>query len=305
MTMMRSSRRAVTLIEALVVIAVGSVVFGMILYAMTSTGKATDRAVASQQMSQEALAISRNVERIMRFRVAPSNLVQEMPARGGAGAPTAAGGGATIPESVKPVLAAGTDAASSATAADRVTSGAAPKPAVPAKKLPPSVQPIMTSGTAEGGADTESTTPTAHPAAASATAPPDTDRFDVSSLRIVSLARHATGEGPVVTIDNSAGDKPRHVGTTWLQPGAAATDETPRKVLGANADKFCSDISFRYADSFDGLEPRWVTSSKAPRLVEYTVRVWPARPEYKTFEDARDKDGRAIGFTLTSAVRLP
>ena len=183
MTMNRSSRRAVTLIEALVVVAVGSVVLGMILYAMTSTGKATDRAVSSQQMSQEALAISRSVERAIRFRVAPANLVPENPARGGAGAPAAAGGG-TVPESVKPILTAGSDAAmSSASASDRPGSApmSATKPPAPAKKLPASVQPLMTSGTVEGGgADAETTTAT-HASAAAAAPPattPDTDRFD-------------------------------------------------------------------------------------------------------------------------------
>ena len=126
-----------------------------------------------------------------------------------------------------------------------------------------------------------------------------------SSLQIASLARAKSGDGPVVSITNTTGDTPRHVEMTWTKPGAAATDQAPRRKLGPNSDKFYSDISFRYAESFDGLEPRWTASAKSPRLVEYTVRVWPARPEFKRFEDARDKDGRPLGYTLTSAVRLP
>jgi len=79
-----------------------------------------------------------------------------------------------------------------------------------------------------------------------------------------------------------------------------------QKSFGSFSDKINCQISFRYAEEFKQTDAVWTRNAKAsvPRLVEYTVRVWPVRLNASNYEDARDADGRPAGFQLTSAVAL-
>src|SRR5262249_33239169 len=83
-------------------------------------------------------------------------------------------------------------------------------------------------------------------------------------------------------------------------PAQASPDEqTNVKVLGANWKHFQSSVSFRYASGFDqsGLAAKWLGDSdkEVPRLLEYTIRVWPVQPAV-AFAESRDSTGRPLGF---------
>ena len=92
---------------------------------------------------------------------------------------------------------------------------------------------------------------------------------------------------------------------------ATAADLPPVvRAVGTNPDRFHASVSFRYASAFDGLDARWERRAAAgtvPRLVEYTVRVWPRRTGDgpQSFAESRDASGRPRGFQLVSAVALP
>ncbi len=88
------------------------------------------------------------------------------------------------------------------------------------------------------------------------------------------------------------------------QQGNSATN---RRNLAAQADRYQSSISFRYATDATTAGAVWISATnEVPRLVEYTIRIWPNRPQFRNFDDARDpQSGRPLGFEYISAVRLP
>lgn len=79
-----------------------------------------------------------------------------------------------------------------------------------------------------------------------------------------------------------------------------------RRDLASQSDRYQSSISFRYATDATTNSATWTPSTnEVPRLIEYTIRLWPNRPQFRNFEDARDPAGRTLGFEYISAVRLP
>jgi len=67
-------RRGMTLVEMLVVTAVGVAVLGMILGVFIETNRSTDRTISRQQGLQEAMTRGQAVERMIRFRVRSEDL---------------------------------------------------------------------------------------------------------------------------------------------------------------------------------------------------------------------------------------
>jgi prepilin-type N-terminal cleavage/methylation domain-containing protein len=66
--------RGMTLVETLVVVAVGTVLLGLILGAFIETNRATNSTIARQQALQEALTKGQAIERMIRFRVRSEDL---------------------------------------------------------------------------------------------------------------------------------------------------------------------------------------------------------------------------------------
>lgn len=99
------SRRGMTLIETLVTMALASVVFGLILDTLVSTQRESDRLSSTEQMHQEALLISQNVERVLRYRLAPEEL-EGLTSGGAAPDAAPAGGGAVTTSSLPASIAA-------------------------------------------------------------------------------------------------------------------------------------------------------------------------------------------------------
>jgi prepilin-type N-terminal cleavage/methylation domain-containing protein len=213
-TQINSRRRAMTLIEILVVVAIGLLVVGLVLEAMIGTNRATDELTAREGMRQEALLIAQSVEKVARYRVAPTEL-----------APGAAAG--------------------------------------------------------------------------------VVEQFGPSQLRLCSLAYGADKDHLLQTVASAGGtSQAQHV--IMRSSDGAEPDKAPAKRLGSNADRFKSDIAFRYASEYKDLEPIWSDqATSTPRLIEYTVRVWPNDPKMARFEVAQDSRGRNVGFRLTGAVTLP
>jgi hypothetical protein len=94
-----------------------------------------------------------------------------------------------------------------------------------------------------------------------------------------------------------------YIQTRDLQGNAAIS----RRDLSSQSDRYQSSISFRYATDATTSSAVWMGSTnEVPRLIEYTIRLWPNRPQFRNFEDARDpQSGRPLGFEYISAVRLP
>jgi prepilin-type N-terminal cleavage/methylation domain-containing protein len=80
-----------------------------------------------------------------------------------------------------------------------------------------------------------------------------------------------------------------------------------RRDLASQSDRYQSSISFRYATFATTSSAAWTGSSnEVPRLIEYTIRIWPNRPQFRNYDDARDPvTGRLLGFEYISAVRVP
>lgn len=55
-----------------------------------------------------------------------------------------------------------------------------------------------------------------------------------------------------------------------------------------NADAYCAEVAFAYAESVDNFAPKWKDElSTTPLLMKITVRVWPRVAGFNSFEDAR------------------
>lgn len=247
-------RSGMTIVELSVVVAIGVVVFGMILQAMTDTDRASREVVMHQTLRQEALTIGRGIEREIRYRVDSSDLETQAFLSGGAGQDSAAGGETTAPAVV-----------------------AGPTPPAPAQPAP-------------------------------AIAPkPSADAFTAEALRFNSLRRkQPAGQHTVTLTTTQDATGVRHVTTVASETGLAPDADAAGDKLGDNPDIIQSEVSFRYAADYDGVSAKWVESvGTAPRLIEYTVRVWPKLDKYKTFVDAKADKGSAAAFEYTSAVVLP
>ncbi|MBX7244389.1 MAG: hypothetical protein K1X53_02755 [Candidatus Sumerlaeaceae bacterium] len=228
-----AARRAFTIVEIIVVVGIGTVVFGLILGAFIETQREADRLLMEQELHREGLVIGRMVERIIRFRLPAGEL-----ASGGAGQDAAAGGETT---------------------------------ATAAKTVAPQVS--------------------------------KTDKFTAGELTVLSLALGTSAEEILCGISNGTSAGSRHV---MLKNTSAEGEGGRSKPLGSNTDRYQSEISFRYASEFKGTDAVWKADASAtPRLVEFAVRVWPNRPTFKNFADAKDGSGRNLGFTFTSAVAVP
>ena len=207
-------RRGMTLVEVLVVVAVGLLVVGLIVEALIVTNRAADKLTLREGMRQEALLIAQSVEKLTRFRVAPDEL-----------APGAAAG--------------------------------------------------------------------------------VSEQYSPAELRLCSPVYGGDKERIFQTVSSAGGDE--KVQCVTMRPaGSTEPGKAPAKRLGASSERFRSDIAFRYASQFEGLEPVWSDqATTAPKLIEYTVRVWPNDPKMTGYEQAQDSQGRNLGFRLTGAVKLP
>lgn len=94
-----------------------------------------------------------------------------------------------------------------------------------------------------------------------------------------------------------------YVQTRELQGSTAVS----RRDLASQSERYQSSISFRYATEATTASAVWVASSnEVPRAVEYTIRIWPNRSQFRNYDDARDPvTGRLLGFEYISAVRIP
>lgn len=351
--MIRQKNRGLTLVETLVYLALGSVVFGLVLGALISTERASARLSATEQMRQEAMLVAQSVDRVLRYRVAPADLDLRLTAGGAAEPESPTGGGAddssttasgadtngSIPGSILQALATSTSATSetagtthpmiaatqssptAANAASTATSSATPAPSpTPAatpdpKTMPPSVRAVFeTTGSASQVPAPQTTTTqqqagTAQPAAPAAPSQATAaERFSTDELIIYSLNSGPDPSRLVTAIRNSPGlgQEPMRAYLEQSAAGGAFGPGSHRETLGPNPDKFQTQVFFRYATDFDGVNAQWARESRlVPRVVEYTVRVWPRTKEPTTFEESRDPDGRPSGIQITSAVALP
>jgi hypothetical protein len=276
-----------TVVELAVVIALGTVVFGLILGALVQTSRASQDLVVRQQMRQEAMLIAQSVEKVLRFRVDGGDLVVAEASAGAA--PESSAGKSTVPRSLEETLRTTASAARASTPAPARTPTAAELTSVPA-----TLKPLLT-GTTES-------------AALERPRPQPGERYTAAELGLFSLSGKA--EKPLALIRNSKGleGEPRHAYVEWAPAGkvesAADAEGGAVEPLGSSSDRLQSSISFRYASGFDGLKARWqAQSGEVPRLVEYTVRVWP-RSAGPDFHKARNAAGQSVGFEYTSAVRL-
>jgi type II secretory pathway pseudopilin PulG len=338
--MMKRPQLGMTLMEALVVMSLSTVVFGLILNTLIGTQRESDRLTNAEQMHQEALMISQSVERVLRYRVSPADL--EGVALGGAAPEAAPGGGnaaqttSTLPASIAAISSATltmgntqqpTSSSQSAApnAAAPASSTAAPVDNGQPDRLAPAHRAEFTSVPAsiQGILGTTSTA-SAPPAPAGATMQPS-PAVAAPDPRAANLTRTSTGQerfaadevviyslgaGPdpgklVSAVRNSRGlgNVPSHAYIEQSPAGSAFAPAARRRSLGPNPDKFQSQVSFRFASSFDGTNAHWNREThQVPRLVEYTVRVWPVG-QRDTQEPAAN--GRiAPVFQLTSAVAL-
>lgn len=77
--------------------------------------------------------------------------------------------------------------------------------------------------------------------------------------------------------------------TVVIESGSEAVYSSP------NRDRIASQVQFRYAREFNGIEAVWnAAAGGTPRLVEYRVRVWPRRSgsEYEKAVDAQARPHR-------------
>ena len=354
------TNRGMTLIEALVVMGLSTVVFGLIMNTLIATHRESDRLASSEQLHQEALLISQKVERILRYRIAPDDL--EGVLAGGAGPDTAGGGGSvatsnTLPASIAGISSNTLQATPPATMtlaekspkavdtppSDRLsptgrseftsapasiqnilgtTTSAVQVPAQPVAATSPSLAP--TSGTITTRSDKP------NPSVASqaiASTEPTTNNNKAEQSVVAKLNRRAVngaerfssdevvvyslGSGPdpsrmVASLRNSRGigQQPSQAYLELTPAGGAFGPDARRHSLGTNPDKFQSQVSFRFATGFNGTDAKWTRESReVPRLVEYTVRVWPKGVQ-DSAEDDQQTFARSV-FQLTSAVALP
>jgi type II secretory pathway component PulJ len=73
-----------------------------------------------------------------------------------------------------------------------------------------------------------------------------------------------------------------------LAEEASLNGPAKRNILGNNADAYCAEVAFAYAESVDNFAPNWKDElSTTPLLTKITVRVWPRVAGFNSFEDAR------------------
>lgn len=360
-------RRGLTLVEAMVVMALGTIVFGLIITTLITTQRESDRLTTREQMHQEALLIGQSVERVLRYRISPEDL--EGVVAGGAGPDSVAGGGNATTSSPLPASIAAISSTTllattatqarapevATTAPAHVAQPAADSPerlapsqkaeftsvpasiqgilgttttAVPPRSSAPAIStdvlatsqamaaavkndnaraPVEPAAVANAPATTGSPAAiTAAPKAAARAAKPAQaqERFASDEVVIYSLG-NGPDPGKLVTAIRNArglGDVPSHA---FLELNAAGNSFAPgsrRRALGPNPDKFQSQVAFRFASQFNGTDAKWTRDSRdVPRIVEYTVRVWPVG---KGDQSLQGQDNPSDVFQITSAVAL-
>jgi hypothetical protein len=277
----RIRRSGFTLVEAVVMLAVTGVVLGLILDALIQTDRSSRELVDHQQMRQEALVIAANIEKLARYRVSPPQLAQ-------AGAPAGAEGPAEdIPHSLSvtgittAVLERAAETSPTATSTTDSPTTVTRMTDMDTTTMPPSVRTLFTTGTVQQPAED----PAANPAEA----------FAPGSMTLATLA---AGTEPHQLLQQIENDGQNRLVLRNVASGAFRT-------IGLQPDKFQATVSFRYAEHFDGLQPAYNPTASAPKLVEYTIRVWPRSERYPRFEQAIADGGRVVNFSLTSAMVLP
>lgn len=313
---------AYSLVEAMVALGVGTLVFGLIVATLITTQRAGDRLSRQQQVRQEALLISQSVERVLRYRVSPVELAAFS---GGAGQDGAAGGGTagseaatqTLPASIAPLMKEATlEPAQDSSDAPATTSSRParqPSPTTATANMesvdirtsaPQSVRPLFTTGSATLPAEQDAPLvqePKQNPRILGE------ERFSPNEVVVYSLT---TGPDPtrIVTAIRNAPASGASGSTAYLEQSATGNSFSPgtkRRALGLNSDRFHSQVAFRFATEADGLKAKWHREAQAlPQVIEYTVRVWPKLKGDPDFENARSPEGRPLGFQITSAVAL-
>ncbi|MGI8905652.1 MAG: hypothetical protein ACR2IE_04080 [Candidatus Sumerlaeaceae bacterium] len=375
MNQLSQRSRAMTLIEALVVMSLSTVVFGLILNTLMVTQRESDRITAVEQMHQEALLISQSVERTLRFRVAPEELEGAFSGGAGPNEPTAGGGAttSTLPASIAAIssstllMTTSSRSVAPVTPDSMETSTRAIEEASPERlptasrtdftSAPASIQgilgtttsvvvpPVPAATVANSGSPASqasvaaatsvsisaSSAPSApapvepaaaepkQPAPAQVGANPATvqagaakrpasgeERFSAAEVVVYSLGSGSDPGKVVSAIRNSRGlgPVPSHAFLEQSSLGSTFAPGARRRSLGPNSDRFQSQVSFRFASSFQGTRAKWMRETReVPRLVEYTVRVWPVGSG-DSFEEAERAEKRTPVFQLTSAVAL-
>lgn len=296
----RRRRAGLTLVELAVVLGIGTMVFGLVLAALIQTSRASDDLISRQQMRQEALLIGQSVEKMLRFRVDGDQLAFAAPAGGRGGAqPPGAAGGETTGTTASSTLPASLQETLLTTGTAPVAETTAPAPArtpTPDEltSVPATIRPLMmpTTGTASARPN-----------------PAPGELYAPDELTVYSPGGKSGRERPLASVRNSRGlpEETKHV---FLERFAVGADREPGasrvEKLGVSPDRFQSQVSFRYASEFDGLNARWkAKSAQVPRVIEYTVRVWPVGAG-GDFASARDRQtGRPVGFEYAGGVKLP
>jgi prepilin-type N-terminal cleavage/methylation domain-containing protein len=282
---MKLRKRAFTLIEILVVIAISGVVFGLILDALIETDRGSRAIVSHQQMRQEAMAISNSLEKLLRMH-------PELSPQGGAAPEPASGGAlaAEIPASLNSTgmttavlkqaarqSAAERDVNTTVSVPSRVTSGT----------LPSSVRDLFSTSTQPSSKESSGTRHTEF----------TTSSITLGSLAFVSPGQVSTGIWQIVT-DKSAGAS---------CVAAHELNSSKFRKLGVLSDQFQSEIYFRFGEPVEGkpeVQYEEEAQSKLPSLIEYTIRVWPRSDKYPSFDSAISPEGRPLRFAITSAVAM-
>ncbi len=289
-------QRGFTVIEMSIVMALGTLVFGMVLAALTETSRASDEVVASQQMRQEALLIAQSVERIVRYRVDAGELalagIEEL----------------QVPPGEATVVAQRTTAPQAAASTVPLslvdnfpTTSAAVQMPAPSARTPTAAELTSVPATIRSILTTTTTAQQKRPPAGKE------ERFTSSELTVYSLSGGHEPSRLLTTIRNSRGlpNEPRHAYIDRNEPGDAneeARGSTER--LGGSSDRLQSSIAFRYGTEYIGTDAQWQRrSGEVPRVIEYTVYVWPTTAGVD-FASAKDSQGRAAGFKYTSAVSV-
>jgi type II secretory pathway pseudopilin PulG len=273
--------RGFTIVEALVVVAGSAIVLGLLLDVFIETTRQSEMVVENQNARQEAIIIAQRVEKVMRFRLPGQAPAEAAPA----GAPSSAAMSDTSPPAAEDPLTTGPTSMDFVSTAPADTETSPPATPDTMTSAPPSVRAFLTTMTAQ----------TAHP----------TDLFTSDTLRVRSLASGLRPEAIVHTISNEKHPEAQ-VADAVLQvsPDGTETTQVTTRRLGAHADRFHSQVSFRYASAVENLEGQYTDATDAvPMLVQYRVRVWPKRlgPLYETAVDSRGQSSR---FEIISAVVL-
>lgn len=289
-----------TLIEVLVVAVIGLVVLGMVMDAFLETSKATAELTDIQEARQEALLIAGTVERTIRFRVAPEEIAEADIVKGGAAQSAPAGGepsGSAVPISMRAELLTTHPAAARTATETTASAGAKRAPAAAASQdqfssVPASIKPLLTTGTVQMRPK-----------------PPSGIKDDLFREQQIAIHTFSASYPPEITrvvlgnLANAEGEV--HASMSEAVVHGLKRNPARTRNLGSRADTFLSRVSFRYASEFDGLNAKWTTQTlQAPKLIEYTVRVWPNRPESLQFSKRKSPSGLSAGFELTSAVEV-